>query len=164
VEIVANFVSTIAADADTSAFTINDVDKFPDASVCTTPALFNPLIDTTPVADIFIRSVAAVLNDKVFAVAADNPVVVLPVNTNDGAAVVPAGSCNAPVMVSPAFNTLFEALPVKLAVMVPALKLPDASRATNVLAVLELVPRPAIVELPSWPVAPMVTSCGEPIE
>src|SRR5438477_5346841 len=99
VEIVANFVSTIAADADTSAFTINDVDKFPDASVCTTPALFNPLIDTTPVADIFIRSVAAVLNDKVFAVAADNPVVVLPVNTNDGAAVVPAGSCNAPVMV-----------------------------------------------------------------
>ena len=35
-----------------------------------------------------------------------------------------------PVIVSPVFNTLSEAAPVKFAVIVPAEKLPDASRCT----------------------------------
>ena len=85
------------------------------------------LIETIPVAPIFIRSVAAVLNDKT-SDAAEKPVVVLPVNFNEGNAFVPAGICNAPVIVSPASNTLSDAAPVKLAVMVPAEKLPDPSR------------------------------------
>ena len=50
-----------------------------------------------------------------------------------------AGIINEPVMVSPALSTLFEALPVKFAVIVVAAKLPDASRATIVLGVSALV-------------------------
>ena len=42
-------------------------------------------------------------------------------------------------MISPALSTLFDALPIKFAVMVPAEKLPDASRATMVLGVLASV-------------------------
>ena len=136
--IVANLVSTIAADADTSAFTIRELDKLPDESLCTTPAVVNALIETVPPEDIAIRSNALVLNDNSPALA-DNPEVVLPVNTNDGNAVVPAGNCNVPVMVSPALSTLLDALPVKLAVIVPAAKLPEASRATIVLGVFVLV-------------------------
>ena len=75
------------------------------------------------------------LNDKI-SLFAESPVVVLPVNVSDGNAVVPVGSCNAPVMVSPAFKTLSDAAPVKLAVIAPAVKLPDASRETIVLGVL----------------------------
>ena len=77
-------------------------------------------------------------NDKLPELA-DNPDVVLPVNTNDGKAFVPAGNCNVPVMVSPALRTLSAAAPIKLAIIVPAEKLPDASRATIALAVLRLV-------------------------
>ena len=106
VEIVANLVSTIPAAGAISASTINELDKFPDASLCTTPAVTNAGILIVPPEVIFNLSSAFVLNDNVFAVAADNPVVVLPVNTNDGAAVVPAGSCNVPVMVSPERDTL----------------------------------------------------------
>ena len=87
---------------------------------------------------IFIRSKAFVLNDKAPALA-DNPDVVLPVNTNDGNALVPADNCRVPVIVSPDLSTLFEALPVKLAVIVPAVKFPEASRATIVLAVFAAV-------------------------
>jgi len=138
VVMVANLVSTIAAAGSTSAFTINEVDKLPDASLCTTPAVVNALIEIVPPEDIAIRSNALVLNDNSPALA-DNPEVVLPVNTNDGNAVVPAGNCNVPVMVSPALSTLLDALPVKLAVIVPAAKLPEASRATIVLGVFVLV-------------------------
>src|SRR6266404_4614028 len=95
---------------------------------------------------IFILSIAFVLNDK-FPVVADKPLVVLPVNTNAGNAVVPAGICKVPVIVSPALSTFNDALPVtlpvtlpiKFAVIVPAEKLPDASRATIAFAVLALV-------------------------
>src|SRR5213075_1549333 len=61
VDNVANFVSTIAAIGDISAFTINKLDKFPEESLCTTPALVNPSIETVPPEDIFIRSNALVL-------------------------------------------------------------------------------------------------------
>src|SRR5204863_3001031 len=106
VDIVANLVSVIAAVGEISAFTINDVDKFPDASLCTIPVEVKPSITTVPLEVICIRSKPFVLSDKLPALA-ESPAVVLPVNTNDGAAVVPAGNCNVPVIVSPAFNTLF---------------------------------------------------------
>ena len=91
-----------------------------------------------PLFVIFIRSNALVLNDKSPALA-DKPEVVLPVKIREGANVVPAGSCNVPVIVSPALRTLAEAAPVKLAVIVPAEKLPDPSRATIVSVVFALV-------------------------
>jgi len=155
VEIVANLVSTIPADGLTSAFTINELDKLPDASLCTTPALVNASIEIVPPDAIFKRSNAEVLNDNAPALA-DKPVVVLPVNTNDGNAVVPAGNCNVPVMVSPAFNTLADAAPVKLAVIVPAEKLPELSRATIALAVLLLVA--VVAELATLPAVEMVAN------
>ena len=58
-----------------------------------------------PPEEIFIRSSPLVLKDKL-PVFAEKPLVVLPVNVSDGAAVVPAGSCNVPVMVSPVFVIL----------------------------------------------------------
>src|SRR5260221_154002 len=79
VEIVASFVSTIAAAGSTSALTINDVDNNPAALLCTTPNVLKLLI-VTPVELMFIRSAPLVSNDNVFAVAADIPVLVLPVN------------------------------------------------------------------------------------
>lgn len=105
VVMVANLVSTIAAEGETSASIIKELDRSPDASLCTTPTVVNESIATVPPADIFILSKPLVLNDKVPALA-DNPVVVLPVNTNDGAAVVPAGNCKVPVIVSPERETL----------------------------------------------------------
>src|SRR3990172_9634770 len=136
--IVASLVSTIAAPAAISALTINELDKLPDASLCTTPAIVNASTEMVPPDDIFIRSNALVLNDKSPALV-DSPVVVLPVNTSEGNAVVPAGSCNAPVIVSPALSTLLEALPVRFAITVPAEKFPDASRLTIAFDVLRLV-------------------------
>ena len=135
VEIVASLVSTIPAAGSTSAFTIKELDKFPNASLCTIPALVNASIEIVPPEDIFNRSNPLVLNERL-PVLADKPVVVLPVNINEGKAVVPAGNCKAPVIISPDLSTLLEALPVRFAVTVPAEKLPDASRATMVLAVL----------------------------
>lgn len=108
------------------------------------PLLVRLLIETTPAESILILSDPVVLKDKLSA-NAENPVVVLPVNLSDGNAVVPAGSCNAPVIVSPAFKTLLEALPVTFAVIVVAEKLPDASRATIVLGVLSGVASVLIV-------------------
>src|SRR5579872_6954265 len=94
-----------------------------------------------PPEEIFNCSTPAVLkdNDPVFA---DKPVVVLPVNTNDGNAVVPAGSCNVPVKVPPVNGRSNDAcpvtLPIKFALIVPAAKLPELSRTTISLATLEL--------------------------
>jgi len=94
---------------------------------------------TFPDGSIVRRGNPAVLATSVFATAAENPVVVLPVKLSDGAAAVPAGSCKAPVMVSPIFATFPDAVPVKAPVIVPAEKLPEASRLTIVLGVLALV-------------------------
>jgi len=145
VEIVANLLSVIAADELISLFTINELDKLPEESLCTTPAVVNPSIEIVPPEDIFNCSTPLVLKDKL-PVLADKPLVVLPVNTNDGNAVVPAGSCKIPVIVSPALSTLRDALPVtfpttlpvRLALIVPAEKLPELSRTTISLATLEL--------------------------
>ena len=103
-----------------------------------------------------ILSTPLVSNDNVFAVAADKPVFVLPVNCNDGAAAVPAGNVNVPVNVPPVRGRSNDACPVRLAVMVPAEKLPDASRATIALAVLALVA--VVAELATLPVVEIVAS------
>jgi len=145
VEMVANLLSVIAALEEISLLTINELDKLPDESLCTTPAVVNASIDIVPPEEIFNCSTPLVLNDK-DPVFADNPLVVLPVKTRDGNAVVPAGSCNVPVMVSPALSTFNEALPVtfpvtlpiKFAVIVPATKFPDPSRTTILPGVLAL--------------------------
>jgi hypothetical protein len=141
VEIVANLLSVIPAPEAISLFIINEVDKLPDASLCTTPAVVNPSIEIVPLEEIFICSVPLVLNDK-FPELAERPLVVLPENINDGDAVVPAGSCNVPVKVPPDKARSWDAcpvtLPIKLAVTVPAEKLPDPSRTTISFATLEL--------------------------
>ena len=101
----ASFESVIPAFAMISELVISDVDKLPNASLCTTPAVVNPSMETVPPEDIFMLSTPLVLNDKLLLLA-ESPVVVDPVKVRDGAAVVPAGSCSVPVMVSPAFATL----------------------------------------------------------
>jgi hypothetical protein len=94
-----------------------------------------------PPEEIFNCSTPAVLKDK-DPVFADSPVVVLPVNTSDGAVVVPAGSCNVPVKVPPVSGRSNDAcpvtLPIKFALIVPAEKLPELSRTTMSFATLEL--------------------------
>ena len=67
------------------------------------------------------------------------PVLRSPVKVSDGVEADARGTTNAPVMVSPAFSTLLDAAPVNAAVIVPAVKLPLASRATIADAVLALV-------------------------
>ena len=79
VEIVASLLSVIPADADTSAFTIRELDNNPAELLCTTPAVLNASI-VKPDELRFICSDPLISNDKVFAVAADKPVLVLPVN------------------------------------------------------------------------------------
>ena len=115
----------------------------------------NASIDTVPPEDIFIRSKPLVLNDR-FPELADNPEVVLPVNTSDGNAVVPAGSCNVPVIVSPALSTLLDALPLKFAITVLAEKLPEPSRNTMVFGVLVLVA--VVAELATLPAVEIVAN------
>ena len=194
VVMVANFESVIAADEAISAFTICDDVRFPDVSLCTTPAIVNPLIETTPEEFIFIRSEAPVLTDSDDALA-EKPVVVLPLKLIEGLAVVPAGTRTFPVNVPPVNGKFPDAVPVKaplnvvapmvpplvillvakfiappmvkpvnvptdvtfgcaavlnvpprvVAVIVPALKFPDPSRATNAPGELELVPSVLIV-------------------
>src|ERR1044071_8708149 len=115
-----------------------------------------------------MRSTPFVSNDRVFAVAAEKPVLVLPVNLIDGAAALPAGIINVPVIVSPALSTFNEALPVTLpvrfAVIVPAEKLPDASRLTIAFAVLAFVA--VVAELATLPavliVANLVSTIAAP--
>ena len=155
VEMVANLLSVIAAFGAISAFTINELDKLPEASLCTTPAVVNASTEMVPPEEIFNCSVPEVLKDNAPALA-DKPVVVLPVNTNDGNAVVPAGNCNVPVIVSPALSTFNEAAPVKLATTVPALKFPELSRSTIVFGVFALVA--VVAEFATLPAVEMVAN------
>ena len=88
------------------------------------------------------------------------PVLVLPLNNNDGALADPAGSVSDPVKVPPAKGRSREALPVtlpiKFAVIVPAEKFPDASRATMAFDVLRLVAD--VAEFATFPAVVMVAS------
>jgi hypothetical protein len=127
------------------------------------PAVVNPSM-VTPVELIFICSTPLISNDNVFAVATERPVLVLPVNLSDGDAALPAGRINVPVIVSPALRTFKDALPVtlpvtfpvKFAVIVPAEKLPDASRDTMAFAVFALVA--VVAELATLPAVEIVAS------
>ena len=136
--IVASLVSMIPAPAAILESTISELERLPDASFFTTPAEVNVLIDTIPPEDILTRSNPLVLRERLLLLA-ESPVVVLPVNRKDGRAVVPAGSCNVPVMVSPTLSRFSEAAPSKSAITIFAEKLPEASRATIALAVLRPV-------------------------
>src|SRR5579863_9079698 len=136
-DIFANLSLVIVA-AVISASTINELDNNPAALLCTTPAVLNPSIVILPDPSIFNLSLPFVSKDNVFAVAAERPVFVLPVNCNDGAAAEPAGSVNVPVNVPPVRGKSNDACPIKLAVMVPAEKLPEPSRTTISFATLEL--------------------------
>ena len=83
--------------------------------------------------------VPAVWICKVSVTAADRPVVVEPTKLSEGEPAEPAGKRKLPVMVEPDSETLPEAVPVKLAVIVVALKLPEASLETMAEKVLALV-------------------------
>ena len=61
-----------------------------------------------------------------------------------------------PVIVSPALSTLSEAAPMRLAITVPAEKLPDASRATIAFATLVLVA--VVAELATLPAVLIVAN------
>ena len=102
----------------------------------------NLLIIVVVVASMVIASIPFA-SKEILLVVAERPVLVLPVNCNEGIAALPEGNIKVPVIVSPDFNTFNEALPVtfpvKLAVMIFAAKLPEASRFTIVLAVLSAV-------------------------
>ena len=115
---------------------------------------------TAPAEDMPIACEPFVLIDKVLADGAERPVVVLPVKLRLGAAAVPAANCRLPVMVSPVVSTFNEALPVtvpvRFAVIVPAEKLPDASRATIVLAVFVFVA--VVAEFATLPAVLIVAS------
>ena len=112
-------------------------------------------MEIVPPEDILNRSSALVLKDKL-PLLADKPLVVLPVNRNDGAAGEPAGNCNAPVIVSPALSTLFKAEPFNVAVIVPAEKLPAASRAIIAFGVFALVA--VVAEFATLPAVIIVAS------
>src|SRR5579872_6496012 len=113
-EIVAKALLAIVP-AVISALTINELVNNPAALLCTTPAAENASM-VTPDELIFIRSTPLVSNDNVFAVADDIPVLVPPVNWNDGAAAVPAGTVSVPVSVPPVSGRSNDAPPVRLAV------------------------------------------------
>ena len=115
---------------------------------------------TTPAEDMPILCAPFVLIANVLADGAERPEVVLPVKRKLGAAAVPPGNCKLPDIVSPALSTFNEALPVtfpvKFAVIVPAEKLPDASRATIAFAVLALVA--VVAELATLPAVEIVAN------
>ena len=73
-----------------------------------------------------------------------------------GVPTAPSGCTSAPVMVSPALSTLLDAAPVNAAVMVPAVKFPEPSRATMALAVLALAA--VVAELLTLPAVTIVAS------
>ena len=76
----------------------------PPVIVKAVPALGVAMV-TAPAGSIEILPFPVVLSTRVSATAAERPAVALPVKFREGLAALPAGSCNGPVMVSPAFNT-----------------------------------------------------------
>jgi len=174
VEIVANLVSTIAAAGSTSAFTIKELDNNPDALLCTTPAVLNGVM----VAELLITSsvtltapaenppdavrftialavfalVAALASTVAAATfAADCP----PTKLTTVALCVPVTSPdNEPEKLVAVVAVV--ALPLKFAVIVPAEKFPEESRATIAFAVLVLVA--VVAELATLPAVEMVAN------
>ena len=76
----------------------------PPVIVKAVPALGVVMV-TAPAGLMEILPFPAVLSTRVLTLKVDRPVVVLPVKFREGPAALPTGSRNAPVMVSPDFNT-----------------------------------------------------------
>lgn len=152
---VANLPLAIAAEPEMSASTINDEVKTPDALLCTTPAVENKG-NATAVDEIVspVTPLATALSTLVLPIA--KPVLVPPVNRSEGDTPEPAGIVTVPDSVPPVKGRLSEANPVKLAVIVPAEKLPEASLATIALAVFALFA--VVAELLTSPVDVNVAS------
>src|SRR4029434_977283 len=168
------FVSTIAADADTSASTINDVESKPVASLCTTPSVLNSEIISDPLIISSVTRIAPAekLPDAsrftialaVFALvaalastvaAATLAAVCPPTKLTTVAPCVPVPSpINDPLKLVAVVAVV--ALPLKFAVIVPAAKLPDPSRKTMVFAVFALVA--VVAEFATLPAVLMVAS------
>ena len=174
VEMVANFVSTIAAAGSTSAFTINELEINPEALLCKIPAVLNGVMvneleitsSVTLIADVenppdALRLTIAL---AVFALVA---ALARTVAAATLAAVCPPTKLTTVALCVPVTSPLKEpeklvavvavvALPFKFAVIVPAEKLPDASRVTIAFAVLALVA--VVAELATFPAVEIVAS------
>lgn len=90
------------------------------------------------------------------AVGIQSPVLIPPENSREGVVDVPAGMVKLPDSVPPVNGKFNEAKPVKVALIVPAVKFPDASRATIALAVFALVA--VVAELATRPAVAKVAS------
>src|SRR4029453_11658484 len=172
--IVASFVSTIAADADTSASTISDVESKPVASLCTTPSVLNGEIISDPliISSVTLIALAEKLPDAsrftmVFAVfalvaalastvaAATLAAVCPPTKLTTVAPCVPVTSpTNDPEKLVAVVAVV--ALPLKFALILPAPNLPIPSRKTIVFTVLVLVA--VVAEFATLPAVLMVAS------
>jgi len=131
--IVANLVSVIAADALISLLVIEPVRfslEYAMAALLLISALVIRLDDKRPTLSACIIPAPNACREVL------PPMVALPSTMRlfDAPLI-----CNDPVIVSPALSTFCEAAPIKLAVIVPAVKLPEASRCTIVFGVLVLV-------------------------
>lgn len=152
---VANLELLIAAELEMSASTISEEVSNPDALLCTRPAVENGTIDT-PLAATFMTGLPLTTTFTTLALPIANPVLLPPLNRSEGALLVPEGSVSEPVRVPPAKAKSSEACPVNAAVMVPAAKFPEASRATiapavfaSVAVVAELATKPTAVNVDS---------------
>jgi len=158
VEMVANLVSTMAADALTSASTSKELDNTPDEFAWTRPVDAKLAIVTTPEESILIRKRDPV--ESCNAPEAELNPAPVPTNKMEGAVESPKGTVSVPVNVSPVFNTFKEAdpvtFPVRFEVIVVAAKLPDASLETMEFAVFASVA--VVAELLTLPTVVMVAS------
>lgn len=158
VVIVANFESTMPAPIVMSAFVISAVETFPFTSVRIIPTALRLFTRNVPEALKLPRSCPFVRKERTFAIE-EIPLVVLPANVNAGDDKVPDGNCNVPVIVSPIFRTLFEALPTREAKTVPNEALPLPSRTTMVDGTFVLVAKVVADDVrPSMSLAERTTS------
>jgi hypothetical protein len=171
---VANFESAIAADDEISALTINELDNNPAALLCTTPAPLNGIIVAVlliTVSVILIKPAAKLpLASRLTIVLAVSRLVAAFASTV--AAATFAADCPPTVLTTVALCVpvtspdndpeklvavvAVVALPLKLAVIVPAEKLPDESRATMSFAVFALVA--VVAEFATLPAVLMVAN------
>lgn len=174
VEIVANFVSTIAAVALTSALTINEVDKTPAALLCTTPVAFKAVTVAFALVTVLNAELPEASRDAIALAVAALVAVVAELLTLPAVAIVPsfvsamaaAGSTsaftiklvdNTPDALLCTTPTVFNPVTVELAlVSVLNAAFPDPSRNTNVLAVA--VETPDVAEFATLPAVAIVAS------
>lgn len=140
--------------------TMSDELTSPELLLCKTPAVEN-VGNVNPVAEKAARVTPLTITSTTFVPPILNPVFVPPLNSSEGAVVVPAGTVRLPLSVPPVRGKFKEAKPVKLAVIVPAEKLPETSRDTIALALFAFVA--VVAELATKPDAVRVASLLLPI-